>query len=287
MRLPGWLKTNKDLYALRELKLQLRNSGLFTVCEEARCPNITECFCKPTATFLILGSVCTRSCSFCSVQKGVPMPFDLEEAARVAESAKNIGLAHIVITSVTRDDLPDKGSSGFLRTIQKIRDTMPEATIEILTPDFSGREDLLKSVLDEKPEVFGHNVETVNRLYRSVRPGADLERSLGLLKSAKSLYPDIVVKSGFMVGLGETEEEIADLIHSLHGSGCDCITIGQYLQPSRSQVPVRKYWEPSYFESWSDLAKSCGIRYVVAGPLVRSSYQSKEVLEKIQNHERQ
>lgn len=285
MRLPDWIKTRKDLSALRGLKLRFRESGLFTVCEEARCPNITECFCKPTATYLILGSVCTRSCSFCSVQKGVPLPYDPEEADRVAESAEMIGLSHIVLTSVTRDDLPDKGASGFIRTIRAVRRIIPEATVEILTPDFSGKKDLLKSVLDEKPDVFGHNVETVGRLYPSVRPGAALERSLDLLETAKAQYPGLVVKSGFMVGLGETEEETAGLIRSLRDTGCDCITIGQYLQPSRVQIPVQKYWEPPYFESWSELAKSCGIRYVVAGPLVRSSYHSKEILEMILGRE--
>jgi len=285
MRLPDWIKTRKDLSALRSLKLRLREGGLFTVCEEARCPNITECFCRPTATYLILGPLCTRSCSFCSVQKGIPLPFDPEEADRVAESAQKIGLSHVVITSVTRDDLPDQGADGFIRTIQAVRRTLPEATVEILTPDFSGRKDILRSVLDEKPDVFGHNVETVGRLYPAVRPGADLLRSLDLLRSAKVFNPNMIVKSGFMVGLGEGEEEIAGLVHSLRDSGCDCITIGQYLQPSRAQIPVQKYWEPPYFESWSDLAKSCGIRYAVAGSLVRSSYQSKEVLEKIQKRE--
>ncbi len=286
MRLPDWIKARKDLSALRGLKLRFREGGLFTVCEEARCPNITECFCRPTATYLILGPVCTRSCSFCSVQKGGPLHYDPEEAEKVAESAEKIGLSHVVLTSVTRDDLPDKGAAGFIKTIRAVRRTIPGASVEILTPDFSGRRDLLRAVLDETPDIFGHNVEMVGRLYPSVRPGADLYRSLDLLQTAKARHPGLIVKSGFMVGLGETEKEIAGLIRSLFDAGCDCITIGQYLQPSRAQIPVQKYWEPSYFESWSDLAKSCGIRYVVAGPLVRSSYHAKEVLEKIREQER-
>jgi lipoyl synthase len=285
MRLPEWIKKNKDLGALRGLKLKLRQGGLSSVCEEARCPNIVECFCKPTATYLILGDICTRSCSFCSVSKGTPSPLDLQESLNVARSAKDIGLAHVVITSVTRDDLPDKGANGFSRTIQEIRKLLPSASVEVLTPDFSGREDLLEIVLDEKPDVFGHNVETVGRLYGSIRSGADLTRSLRLLRSAKTISPETVVKSGFMVGLGETEEEIMDLLYALHDAGCDCITIGQYLRPTKTQIPVKKYWEPVCFAAWSELAKSLGIRYVVAGPLIRSSYQSKEVLDKIRHPE--
>jgi lipoic acid synthetase len=281
MGLPEWIKRNKDLAALRGIKMKLRMGGLSTVCEEARCPNITECFCKPTATFLILGDICTRSCTFCSVKKGTPSPPDPEEPLHVASSAKDIGLTHVVITSVTRDDLPDKGAMGFSRTLHEIRNLMPSITTEVLTPDFSGREDLLEIVLDERPDVFGHNVETVGRLYDLVRPGASLAKSLEILSSVKKNSPDMVVKSGFMVGLGETEKEIMELLYALRDAGCDWVTIGQYLRPTKSQMPVKKYWEPEYFEVWSKLAKSYGIRYVVSGPLVRSSYKSKEVLEKI------
>ena len=281
MRLPEWLKRNKDLGALHNLKLKLRHVGLSTVCEEARCPNIAECFQKPMATFLILGDICTRSCSFCSVQKGIPSLPDPDEPSEVARAASEIGLTHVVLTSVTRDDLPDKGAHGFALALRETRKVLPNASLEVLTPDFSGRKDLLETVLSERPDVFGHNIETVGRLYETIRPGANLARSLALLKWAKDISPGIVVKSGFMVGLGESEEEIGELLRELKGAGCDCVTIGQYLQPTRSQIPARKYWDPERFKEWSELAKSIGIRYVVAGPLVRSSYQSKEVLEKI------
>ncbi|MCE5274936.1 MAG: lipoyl synthase [Deltaproteobacteria bacterium] len=281
MRLPDWLKRSKDLKALRGLKLKLRHGGLSTVCEEARCPNIAECFCRPTATFLLLGDVCTRSCRFCAVHKGTPSPLDVEEPSLVAKAARDIGLTHVVLTSVTRDDLPDKGARGFASALSEIGKLLPGATREVLTPDFAGRRDLLETVLEERPDVLGHNVETVERLYESIRPGASLKRSLSLLRLARDISRDVIVKSGFMVGLGESEKEIKDLLLELRDAGCDCVTIGQYLQPTRAQIPVSAYWEPRRFEAWSELAKSTGIRYVVAGPLVRSSYHSKEVLEEI------
>jgi lipoyl synthase len=280
-RLPGWLKKNRDLSALHNLKVNLRHSGLSTVCEEAKCPNICECFQKPTATFLILGDVCTRYCSFCSVHKGTPAPVNRHEPSLVAQSAEEMGLEHIVITSVTRDDLPDKGAYGFTSTIRAIRDLIPACTIEILTPDFSGRQDLLEIVLDEKPDVFGHNVEMTERLYPSIRPGSSLTRSLDMLRNIRKISPETIVKSGFMVGLGEYESEIKDLLGSLAAAGCDVVTIGQYLRPTRQQMPVARYWDPDFFESWSNLAKSLGIGYCIAGPFVRSSYRAKEVLKDI------
>lgn len=281
LRLPEWLRRNKDLGALHGLKLKLRHGGLSTVCEEARCPNVAECFRKNVATFLILGDICTRSCAFCSVRKGVPSPPDPMEPSRVAFAASEIGLTHVVLTSVTRDDLPDRGAQGFMLTLREIRRMLPSTTLEVLTPDFSGRIDLLEAVLSENPDVFCHNVETVARLYEVIRPGASIARSLALLKHSRDICPDIVVKSGFMVGLGESEDEVAELLTELKDAGCDCVTIGQYLQPTKSQIPVREYLKPERFEEFSELAKSIGIRYVVAGPLVRSSYQSKEILEKI------
>ncbi len=282
-RLPGWLKKNRDLSALHHLKAKLRHYGLSTVCEEARCPNICECFLKPTATFLILGDVCTRCCSFCSVHKGTPAPVNLHEPSLVAHTAEEMGLEHVVITSVTRDDLPDKGACGFTSTVRAIRDLIPACTIEILTPDFSGRQDLLEIVLNEKPDVFGHNVETAQRLYPAIRPYSSLTRSLDLLRSIKNISPGTIVKSGFMVGLGESESEIKDLLGALAEVGCDVVTIGQYLRPAMLQIPVTRYWEPVFFESWSNLAKSLGIGYCIAGPFVRSSYQAKEALKEIRN----
>jgi lipoyl synthase len=283
LRLPGWLKKNRDLSALHHLKANLRHSGLSTVCEEARCPNICECFQKPTATFLILGDICTRYCSFCSVHKGTPALVNRHEPSLVAQSAEEMGLEHVVITSVTRDDLPDKGAYGFTSTIRAIRDLIPECTIEILTPDFSGRQDLLEIVLNEKPDVFGHNVEMTERLYPSIRPGSSLPRSLDVLRDIKKISPETIVKSGFMVGLGEYESEIKDLLGSLADAGCDVVTIGQYLRPTRLQTPVAHYWDPELFKSWSNLAKSLGIGYCIAGPFVRSSYRAKEVLKDIRD----
>jgi lipoyl synthase len=282
-RLPGWLKKNRDLSAPHHLKAKLRRSGLSTVCEEARCPNICECFQKPTATFLILGDVCTRCCSFCSVSKGTPAPVNRHEPALVAQTAEEMGLEHVVITSVTRDDLPDKGADVFSSTIRAIRDLIPACTIEVLTPDFSGRHDLLEIVLSEKPDVFGHNVEMTARLYPSVRPCSSLTRSLAVLRDIKNISPETIVKSGFMVGLGESESEIKDLLGSLSDVGCDIVTIGQYLRPTRLQMPVAHYWEPEFFPSWSNLAKSLGIGYCIAGPFVRSSYRAKEVLKDIRS----
>ena len=280
-RLPQWLRKNRGRSGLHCLKATLRHAGLSSVCEEARCPNISECFRKPTATFLILGNTCTRRCAFCSVAKGSPPPVDRNEPALLAQAANDMGLTHAVVTSVTRDDLPDKGASHFAATILALKDLLPKCTIEILTPDFSGRKDLLEVVLKEKPDVFGHNVETVSRLYPAIRPGANLGRSLGILSTVKVLSPDTVVKSGFMVGLGESLSEIEGLLVALRDAGCDAVTIGQYLRPSRTQMDVVRYWEPEYYPDWSNLAKSLGIGYCIAGPLVRSSYRAKEVLEEI------
>ncbi len=266
---------------MRTLKVRLRHSCLSTVCEEARCPNITECFSRPTATFLILGDICTRNCSFCSIHKGTPREPDEREDRMVAEAAREMGLEHVVVTSVTRDDLDDRGAHAFARTISSLRSALPCSTIEVLTPDFSGKASLAEIVLRAGPDVFNHNVETAGRLYGTVRPGANLETSLDLLRTARAYSGDLIVKSGFMVGLGESEEEIRDLIVSLKQAGCDIITIGQYLQPTKMQTPVTRYWHPDRFEAWSDLAKNIGIRYVVSGPLIRSSYHAKEALEEV------
>ena len=285
-RLPQWLRKNRDLESLHDLKQRLRCSGLATVCEEARCPNISECFSTPTATFLILGDTCTRNCMFCSVAKGFPAPPDLDEPARVASAVSEMGLTHAVITSVTRDDLPDHGAGAFAATIRAIRDLVPGCTVEVLTPDFGGEQHALETVLVEKPDVFGHNVETVKRLQGILRPRADLCRSLSLLTTTKLLAGDIVVKSGFMVGFGERDDEIRELLSEIRYTGCDVVTIGQYLQPTRHQVPVRKYWELEAYEGWSNLAKSIGIGYCVAGPFVRSSYRAGEVLDEIRSARR-
>lgn len=285
-RLPLWLRRNRDPESLHALKSRLRRSGLSTVCEEARCPNIAECFGRPTATFLILGERCTRACSFCSVAKGSPSPPDLDEPARVADAVSEMGLNHAVITSVTRDDLPDGGAQLFASVIRAVRTRSPGCSVEVLTPDFSGRRDPVRTVLAEHPDVFGHNVETVQDLYPHIRPGANISRSLALLEGVKRSSPETVVKSGFMVGLGEDEAQVEELLSSLRDAGCDVVTIGQYLRPSRAQVPVEKYWEPEVYMKWTNLAKSLGIGYCIAGPLVRSSYRAGEVLEEIRSTRR-
>lgn len=284
-RLPSWLRKNKDLSALRETKKSLRKASLATVCEEARCPNICECFAKPTATFLILGDVCTRSCRFCSVKKGVPSQINSDEPSFVAQAALDLRLDHVVITSVSRDDLPDGGAGQFADTVKAVRAKLPQSTIEVLTPDFGGNEDHLRTVLDARPDVFNHNVETTSRLHSTLRPEASLFRSLEILRKAKNVSEKIITKSGFMVGLGESETEIHELLSALEHARCDIVTIGQYMQPTKQQVAVVTYWMPEQFDLWANLAKTLGIRYVVSGPLVRSSYHAKEALEETRTYE--
>ncbi|MEN6476042.1 MAG: lipoyl synthase [Syntrophaceae bacterium] len=283
-RLPNWLRRPKDLRGLRDIRLKLRHAVLHTVCEEARCPNMAECFARHDATFLILGHTCSRTCAFCGIDQGIPQALDGEEPSRVASAAESLGLRHVVITSVTRDDLPDKGAKTFAETIVQVRRKLPGASVEVLTPDFSGDPIALETVLSTHPDVFGHNMETVPSLYPRVRPQADPERSLMVLSRARAFNPGLTIKSGFMVGLGETQTEIHELIRMMHTAGVDCLTIGQYLQPSRTRMSVRKYWEPHFFEEWACLAKSIGIRYVASGPLVRSSYQARELLEGMDKH---
>lgn len=278
-RLPIWLRRDKDLTGLRAVRLRLRRSALATVCEEARCPNIAECFARHDATFLILGDCCTRDCAFCGVRTGIPAAPAADEPAQVARAAHDLGLRHVIITSVTRDDLPDQGAQAFADTIHALRRTIPGVRVEVLTPDFSGNRAHLETVLAAAPDVFGHNVETVARLYPRVRPQADLQRSLTVLAQAKTSSQMPRVKSGFMVGLGESEAEIEGLLVMLRDAGVDMLTIGQYLQPSRRQIAVQRYWEPERFEDWAGLAKALGIRYVQAGPLVRSSYRAEAAWE--------
>lgn len=260
------------------MRLRLRQASLCTVCEEARCPNMSECFARHDATFLILGNICTRTCAFCGIDKGYPSALDPQEPMRVASAARELGLKHIVITSVTRDDLPDQGANAFAETIAQVRRILPSSTVEVLTPDFGGQRSTLETVLEAGPDVFGHNMETVPALYKRIRPEADAERSLKVLLWAKTQRPELKVKTGFMVGLGESLSEIRELLVMLGETGVDCVTIGQYLQPTRAQIGVQRYWEPGFFEEWACVAKSIGIRYVVSGPLVRSSYQAREIL---------
>jgi lipoic acid synthetase len=277
MRLPEWIRVTHS-GSLRETKKILRSHGLSTVCEKARCPNIGACFTKPTATFMILGTKCTRNCGFCSVDFSVPEHIDMREPQSVALAAKKMGLRHVVVTSVTRDDLVDGGARHFAYTVHAIREHVPHATVEVLTPDFKGDLRNLHIVLESSPDVFNHNVETVPRLYQRVRPGANYERSLSMLRNAKKTAPGIIAKSGLMMGLGETRGEVTDVLMDLYDTGCECITVGQYLRPSKANLPVTEYVRPEVFEEIRLKALDIGFRYIASAPLVRSSMNAEEML---------
>jgi lipoic acid synthetase len=281
-RLPAWARKSATHFeSLNTLKRDLRRLSLHTVCESARCPNIHECFHRGAATFMILGNLCTRGCGFCSVPKGNPnkqdMLLDAAEPDNVAEMAARMRLAYVVITSVNRDDLADGGSGHFARTVAAVRRELPEARVEVLTPDFCGDHTAVARVLDAGPHVFNHNMETVRRLYRKVRPQADYRQSLEVIRFARDYAPDVLTKSGLMVGLGERDEEVRELLADLHAAGADVATIGQYLQPSRRNLAVAEYVEPARFDAWRDYGLALGFRMVFSGPLVRSSYMADAV----------
>ncbi len=263
---------------MREVDSLLRRLDLHTVCESAKCPNRMECFSRRTATFMLLGDVCTRDCAFCGVSKGVPEAPDEEEPGRVAEAAAALDLGHVVMTSVTRDDLGDGGAAHFAAAVRAVRGRLPEATVEVLTPDFRGDLGALRVVLASGPDVFNHNLETVRELYARVRPGADYRRSLSLLEAAKEEAPRIAVKSGVMVGLGETREQLRALFRDLAEAGCDMLTIGQYLRPSRAQLKVDRFLPPREFAELAEEARTAGVPLVASAPLVRSSYRAGELL---------
>jgi len=274
---PPWLKVRFPASpALVELQQLMRDADLHTVCEEARCPNIGECWSRGTATFMILGDTCTRSCGFCAVKTGRPGFLDTAEPRRVALAAQRMGLRHAVITSVNRDELPDGGASIFASTIEWVRRLSPGTTIEVLIPDFKGDREALATVLAARPEILNHNTETVPRLYRQVRPQAVYERSLELLRRAKELDPGTVTKSGLMVGLGETEPELLEVCHDLADQGVEVLTLGQYLQPTPAHLPIVRYWHPEEFARVRERALAMGFTHVEAGPLVRSSYHAEE-----------
>lgn len=284
MRLPDWIKTEK-IAINHELILRLKRLKIHTVCEGAKCPNRPLCFSKPTATFLILGPQCTRNCGFCSVRPADgPLSVDLDEPRRIALAAKEMGLRHVVITSVTRDDLPDGGAGQFVRVINELKRLLPGVSVEVLTPDFKGDIDALRAVIEVGPDVFNHNVETVPSLYKRVRPGASFERSVKLLKKAKEFRPSILTKSGLMLGLGETMEEVRGVLEELRLSGCDMVTIGQYLRPAKANLPVVEYILPQVFRSLEDKAREMGFKYVASGPLVRSSMNAEELYIKSTTH---
>jgi len=285
-RLPEWIKIDfRHNENVLEIKRDLRSRKLHTVCEEARCPNLSECFGKKkTATFMILGDRCTRNCRFCNITHDRPGEPDVEEPGNIAEMVRELGLNHVVITSVTRDDLPDGGASHFVRTIEAVRE-ITDATIEVLTPDFSGCVKSRKLVSDAVPEIYNHNVETVRELYPAVRPEADYERSLEFLKGIKKDNGNVLSKSGIMAGLGETEDQLKRLLNDLAEAGIDIFTCGQYLRPSKRNAEVFEYRTEEWFEKFKETARSFGIKHVFSSPFTRSSYNAAEIMEIIRKGE--
>jgi len=275
-RLPPWLrKPRKHSDSVHHLKSELRRLNLHTVCESARCPNMHECFHRGTATFMILGNLCTRGCGFCSVPKSRhPGALDAEEPANVARMAAAMRLRHVVVTSVNRDDLADGGSEHFASTVRELRSALPEARVEVLTPDFQGDLAAVARVLDAGPHIFNHNMETVARQYDSVRPQAKYRQSLDVLKFAKRYRPGALTKSGAMLGLGETVEEVHQLMRDLRAADIDIVTLGQYLQPTRRNLPVAEFVPPARFDAYRDFGLSLGFKMVFSGPFVRSSYMA-------------
>jgi len=278
---PAWLKvkfpSHENFFAVSSL---VASHGLNTICRSAKCPNIAECWTEKTATFLILGDVCSRSCSFCAVPKGTPARVSADEPGRVAEAAASLGLGYVVITSVTRDDLDDGGASQFVLCLQALRTRIPGIRIETLIPDFGGNADALKQVVEAAPDILGHNLETVETLYpRIQRPGSNYARSLAVLRNAKEWGS--ITKSGLMIGLGETEEEILQTLQDLRRVSCDLLTIGQYLQPTRGHAPVERYYTPQEFDGWKAAALGMGFIDVESGPLVRSSFHAHRLYDKV------
>lgn len=279
-RRPEWLKVKLPASeAYFELKRLAREKSLHTVCEEARCPNIAECWGKRTATFMILGDVCTRACRFCAVKTGLPAGYDPGEPRRVAEAVKTLGIKHAVITSVDRDDLPDQGAFIFAETIRQVRALSPQTKVEVLTPDFRGSLDCLRTVLEAAPDVFAHNIETVPSLYRTIRPGARFSWSTRLLANDKQLAPAILTKTSLMLGLGETGEEVLEVMEALHTIHVDILTFGQYLQPTKNHAPVVRFYTPEEFKELKSVGEEMGIPHVESGPLVRSSYHAETQVE--------
>jgi len=275
-RRPPWIRVRApEGESYHWLKRLMRAKELHTVCEEAHCPNIGECWGNRTATFLILGDTCTRNCHFCDVKTGRPGPLDPNEPERVAQAVQAMDLKHAVITSVDRDDVPDGGASVFAAVIQRIRELQPGCTVEVLIPDFRGQIEPLKIVMDERPDILNHNIETAPRLFRSIQPQCRYDWSLDVLRNAKQLWPEAITKSGIMVGLGETVDEVLDVMQDLRAIDVDILTIGQYLQPSREHTPIARYYEPEEFEMFEERGYAMGFRWVESAPLVRSSYNAE------------
>ena len=281
--LPDWIRGRKiRLGDLHDVKRRLRSGGLHTVCEEARCPNRSECFQRGTATFLINGRVCTRSCGYCSIAHGRPQPVDPDEPRQLAEAAVAMGLHHVVITAVDRDDLPDGGATGFVECVRRLKALEPAPTVEVLTPDFRGEPTSVDRIVDAGPDVYNHNVETVPSQYRRVRRSGRYSWALEVLRRVAERAPAMLRKSGIMVGLGETRDEVVAVLADLAAAGCQVVTIGQYLQPTPEQVPVERFWHPDEFAELEAAGRAVGLE-VVAGPFVRSSYRAEEAFLRVLN----
>lgn len=280
-RKPEWLKSRISSAQTVQIANMLRRLGLNSVCEGANCPNMGECFKQKTVTFMILGNVCTRNCAFCAVPNGAPLPVDPHEPENVAAAAKKLGLLHTVVTSVTRDDLADGGAEQFALTIRALKSALPASTVEVLIPDFKGKLDSLITVIEAGPDIINHNIETVPSIYKAVRPAAIYERSLDLLARVKKHSTGIFSKSGIMVGLGETKEEVLRVMDDLLGAGCDMLTIGQYLQPSKNHPAVAEFVHPTQFDAYKAAGLEKGFKFIASGPLVRSSYHAAQGMEEV------
>ena len=276
---PDWLRVQYNREAVEEVARLMKDLKLNTVCKEANCPNLGECYKKHTATFMVMGSACTRNCRFCNVSCAKPQPLDPDEPRHLAEVAKKLALRHVVVTQVTRDDLPDGGAAHMAAVVRAVHETCPGTTVEVLISDLKGSEDALRVVLDAKPEVLNHNVEMVSRLYHDVRPQARYERSLKVLSDSKKFAPNILTKTGFMLGLGETDDEVYALMDDIRATGCDILTISQYLQPSPQHWALQRYVTPEGFARFKDIAMEKGFKFVASSPLVRSSYRAAEAFE--------
>jgi lipoic acid synthetase len=281
-RRPPWIKVRAPGgEAYEQVHGLMRSKTLHTVCEEAMCPNIGECWGSGTATFLMMGDTCTRSCGFCDIKTGRPSPLDWAEPNRVAEAVRAMGLRHVVITSVNRDERPDGGAPIFAMVIRRVRQLQPGCSIEVLIPDFKGSRDSLKIVMDAQPEILNHNVETVPRLFRKVQPQDHYEWAMATLGNAKQMDPLVLTKSGIMVGLGETFNEVVEVMRDLAGLGVDILTIGQYLQPSKQHLPIERYYQPEEFDQFEVIGKELGFKWVESGPLVRSSYRAEKQVREL------
>lgn len=272
------MKVRYNQNAIDEISMLMQQLNLNTVCKEANCPNMGECYRRRTATFMIMGSRCSRNCQFCNVTCGQPERLDPKEPIHIAEAAGRLGLKHVVITSVTRDDLPDGGAGHFAEVVRTVREANPDITIEVLIPDFKGSQKSLDKVIEAKPEVINHNMETIRRLYEEVRPQADYQRSLNVLSYVKSKAPEILTKTGIMAGLGEAEEEVFQLMDDVRAAGCNILTIGQYLQPSPAHIAVKQYVSDQQFEAYKKAGMDKGFSFIASGALVRSSYRAEEAL---------